>query len=298
MPLRELGEQGLIRRLRERFYSPSARLGIGDDAAVVDVPTGMSVLYCSDLLAENVHFNRALHPADSLGYKAVAVNVSDIGAMGGVPKFLTLSIALTGDLELSWIDTFLDGMARACEQFEVELVGGDSSAAEQIFIDVSMLGWVESGREIRRNNARAGDFIYVTGVLGGSALGLEYLRASDLKHPSVTRHLYPTPRHRIGRQVADKAHAMIDVSDGLSTDLQHILHESNVSARVDKNLIPAADGANDAQVLHGGEEYELLIMAADLPPQLDGCAITRIGQIIPVGSEPQILLVDGTSESI
>src|SRR5262245_41934477 len=122
MRLRDLGENGFIRRIRDRFRHNSARLGIGDDAAVVDVPPGMSIVYCSDLLAENVHSIRDLHPADSIGYKSVAVNVSDVGAMGGVPKFFTLSVALPGDLELSWIDSFIDGLARACDEFRVSLV--------------------------------------------------------------------------------------------------------------------------------------------------------------------------------
>jgi thiamine-monophosphate kinase len=298
MKLRNLGETGFIRKIRERFPNSEARLGIGDDAAVFDVPQGMSVIYCSDLVAENTHFIRNLHPADSIAYKAVAVNVSDVGAMGGIPKYFTLSIALPGDLDLSWIDSFLDGLARACKDFNVTLLGGDSSSAERIFIDVSMMGWIETGKEVRRSGAKPGDGIYVTGTLGASAMGLDELRAGNSNHPSVARHLYPNPRHEIGRAIAAMAHAMMDISDGLSTDLHHIVEESNVSARIDKNRIPAAEGANDAHILHGGEDYELLIVAQDLPKIVEGVPITRIGEITASAGNPQIVLVDNTNESL
>ncbi len=298
MKLRNLGETGFIRKIRERFASSEARLGIGDDAAIFDVPAGMSVIYCSDLVAENTHFIRDLHPADSIAYKAVAVNVSDVGAMGGIPKYFTLSIALPGDLELSWIDTFLDGLLRACEEFHVTLLGGDSSSAERIFADVSMIGWIETGKEVRRSGAKPGDGIYVTGTLGASALGLDQLRAGNPTHPSVARHLYPQPRYEIGRAIAPMSHAMMDISDGLSTDLHHIIEESNVSARIDRNRIPAAEGANEAHILHGGEDYELLIVAPDLPQVVEGVPITRIGEITSVDGNPQLVLVENSTESL
>src|SRR4051812_5476971 len=173
MRISDLRESALIRRIRDKFSESAARLGIGDDAAVVDIPPGHSVIYCSDLIAENTHFIRNLHPPESIGYKVVAVNVSDVGAMGGTPMFFTLSIALPGDLDLEWLDAFLDGIARACNDFKVSLVGGDSSSAERIFVDVSMVGRIAKDSEVRRSGAKVGDGIYVTGTLGGSALGLE-----------------------------------------------------------------------------------------------------------------------------
>src|SRR5437762_5938539 len=145
MLLRDLGEDGLIERIRARFQDSGVVLGIGDDAAILDFPSGHSIVYCSDLLAEETHFIRDLHPPDSVGYKAVAVNVSDVGAMGGIPMFFTLSIALPGDLDMQWVDGFLAGMERACGEFDVTLVGGDSSSAERIFVDVSMIGRLETG---------------------------------------------------------------------------------------------------------------------------------------------------------
>src|SRR5258705_6834865 len=133
MLLEDLGEGGLIERIRAQFQDSGAILGIGDDAAVLDFPSGHSVVFCSDLLAEDVHFIRALHPPDSVGYKAVAVNVSDVGAMGGIPMHFVVSLAAPGDLDLEWVDGFYNGVARACREFKVSLVVGDASSAESIF---------------------------------------------------------------------------------------------------------------------------------------------------------------------
>jgi thiamine-monophosphate kinase len=292
MLLRDLGEGGLIQRIRAQFQDSGVVLGIGDDTAVLDFPEGHSILFCSDLVAEDAHFIRGLHPADSIGYKAVAVNVSDVGAMGGVPMHFVISLAAPGDLDVEWVDGFYSGIARACQEFKVSLVGGDSSTAKSIFVDVAMVGRVKTGCEIRRSGAKAGDKIYVTGALGGSARGLQLLRSGVSNDPAVQKHLYPQPRHEIGAAVALKAHSMIDVSDGLSTDLGHILEESKVSARIYMNRIPAASGATLDQVLHGGEEYELLVTAsANIP-------LIEIGEILPSTGENQILLVDGSRESV
>jgi thiamine-monophosphate kinase len=295
MLLRDLGEGGLIQRIRAQFQNSGVVLGIGDDTAILDIPEGHSVLFCSDLLAEDSHFIRGLHPADSVGYKAVAVNVSDIGAMGGVPMHFVISLAAPGDLDLEWVDGFYSGVARACREFKVTLVGGDSSTAKSIFVDVAMIGRVKTGAAVLRSGAKPGDNIYVTGALGGSSRGLKLLQNGVRDDPAVQRHLFPQPRHVIGSAVASKAHSMIDVSDGLSTDLGHILAESKVSARIYKDRIPAAPGASNAEVLHGGEEYELILTSA---LNLDDLPLTLIGEVIPSSGEHRILLVDGASESV
>jgi thiamine-monophosphate kinase len=296
--LRDLGEGGLIERIRARFQESGAILGIGDDAAVFDIPSGYSAVFCSDLLAEDTHFIRSLHPPDSVGYKAVAVNVSDVGAMGGVPMHFVISLAAPGDLELEWVDGFYSGVKQACRNFGVTLVGGDSSSAQHIFVDVAMTGRVRSGGAVRRSGARTGDGIYVTGVLGSSARGLALVRSGDRSSQAVQRHLYPLPRHTVGAAVAAQAHAMIDVSDGLSTDLGHVLMESKVSARIYKDKLPAAEGADELAVLHGGEEYELIIVAPELPSAIDGVPLTRIGEVIPSALDHQVFLIDGAQESL
>ena len=299
MNLREIGEGALIRKIREKFQDQQGvTIGIGDDAAVFDFPSGYSAVFCSDLVAENAHFIRNLHPPDSIGYKAVAVNVSDVGAMGGVPMHFLISVGLPGDLDFSWVEGFLDGVERACTDFGVSLVGGDSSSSDRIFVDVSMIGRVPTGRAVLRSGARTGDNIYVTGTLGGSMLGLELLKAGQAGESAVTRHLYPQPRHRVGAAVLDGAHAMIDVSDGLSTDLSHIIQESRVSARIYKDRIPVAAGAEDAHALHGGEEYELIIVAPELPAEIEGIPVVRIGEIIDSSLDHQLFLIDGVRESV
>jgi len=294
MLLRELREGGLIERIRAQFRNSGVVLGIGDDAAIVDIPANHSLVFCSDLLAEDTHFTRELHPPDAVGYKAVAANVSDVGAMGGVPMHFVVSLAAPGDLDLEWVDGFYDGVAMACREFNVTLVGGDSSSAKSIFADVAMIGRVKAGCEVRRSGAKPGDGIYLTGALGGSSLGLRLLRSGIRDALAVKRHLYPQTRYMIGAAISEKAHAMIDVSDGLSTDLGHILTESKVSARIYKDKIRAADGATDTDVLHGGEEYELIVIAGTI----DAPSFTRIGEIIPSTGEHQILLVNGPTESV
>jgi thiamine-monophosphate kinase len=215
--------------------------------------------------------------------------------MGGVPMHFVISFAAPGDLDLGWVDGFYSGVARACREFKVTLVGGDSSTAKSIFVDVAMIGRVKIGCAVRRSGAKPGDKVYVTGALGGSARGLQLLRRGVHDDPAVQRHLYPQPRHEIGAAVVSKAHSMIDVSDGLSTDLGHILEESKVSARIYKDKIPASRGASESEVLNGGEEYELIITAAG---DFDDLPVTRIGEIIPSAGNHRIFLVDGASESV
>ena len=296
MKLDQLGEGGLIRKIRERFRA-AVVVPIGDDAAVFDVPANESLVFCSDLLVENRHFVRDLHPPDAVAYKSIAANVSDVGAMGGTPLHFLISLAAPGNLDVTWVDGFLDGVERACADFEVSLLGGDSSSSDEIFIDVSMIGSVPQGRAIRRSGARHGDFIYLSGTVGGSMLGLELLKAGDRGNPAVQRHLYPQPRHKVGAAVRDQVHAMIDISDGLSTDLTHILEESKVSARIYKDRLPAWPGAEDRHILHGGEEYELIMAAPNLPNMIADVPVTRIGEIIDSQIANQVFLIDGSNES-
>ena len=297
MKLRDLGESGLIRKIRERFKA-AVVVPIGDDAAVFDIPPGESLVFCSDLLAENRHFIRNLHPPDAVGYKSVTANVSDVSAMGGTPLHFLISLAAPDDLDVSWIDGFLDGVSRACADFNISLLGGDSSSSDSIYVDVSMVGSVPSGKAVRRSGARTGDFIYVSGEIGGSMLGLERLKSGSRNDPAVTRHLYPTPRPKLGAAIRDRVHAMIDISDGLSTDLAHILEESKVSARIYKDRLPSWPGAEDYHVLHGGEEYELIAVGRDFPKMIGDVPLTRIGEIIDSGLEHQILLSDRGRESV
>ena len=296
MKLDQLGEGGLIRKIRARFKA-AVVVPIGDDAAVFDCRANESLVFCSDLLVENRHFVRDIHPPDAIAYKSIAANVSDVGAMGGTPLHFLISLAAPGNLDMTWIDGFIDGVARACEDFDVSLLGGDSSSSDEIFVDVSMIGSVPVGKAIRRSGAQHGDFIYLSGTVGGSMLGLELLKAGDRRNPAVQRHLYPQPRHKVGAAVRDQVHAIIDISDGLSTDLTHILEESKVSARIYRDRLPAWPGAEDRHILHGGEEYELIMVAPNLPNMIADVPVTRIGEIIDSQIANQVFLIDGSNES-
>jgi thiamine-monophosphate kinase len=299
--LRDLGEGGLIRHIRERFGPKADELavGIGDDAAVVDVPAGYSLVFCADLVAENAHFLRDRHPAESISYKAIAANVSDVAAMGGVAMYFLISLAAPPEILWEWFQNFFNGVDRACREFQISLVGGDSSSSDHIFVDVSMIGRVPAGKAVRRSGAKAGDTVYVTGKLGGSILGLERLKSGDSSNPAVTRHLYPEPRYKVGPAVCGRAHAMIDISDGLSTDLTHILEESQVSALIYKDRLPAWPGTEDRHVLNGGEEYELIIVGPpDLPKTIESVPVTPIGEIIESEAENQAFLIDRGHKSV
>lgn len=301
MDLKNLGEGGLIRHIRERFGAKADDLpvGIGDDAAVIAVPPGYQLVFCADLVAENSHFIRGLHPADAVAYKAIAANVSDVAAMGGVATHFLISIATPPDLDWTWMENFFNGVQAVCSRFEIALAGGDSSASDRIFVDVSMIGRVPEGKAVQRSGAKVGDTVYVTGTLGSSALGLERLKAGHLEDPAVQRHLYPEPRFKIGPVLAGRAHASIDVSDGFSTDLSHILEESRVSARIYKDRLPAWPGAEDRHILHGGEEYELIVTGPpDLPRVIEGTPLVAVGEIIESATEPRILLIDGGRQTV
>jgi len=289
-------ERQLIAKLSRRFGAPSAICGIGDDTAILELPPGHSALFCSDLLVENVHFRTDTHPPDSIGYRAVAVNVSDVGAMGGIPRYCVLSLAVPAETTREWADRFFDGVTRACDHFGAELVGGDTSASEQIFVDVAMLGHVESGQAVKRDGARPGDGVYVTGSLGGSARGLELLGTAGSDDPFVRQHLYPTPRHEIGRALRSQATSMIDISDGLSRDLTHVLEASGVSARIDSRLIPRTGGISLELSLHGGEDYELIVTGQDLPANISGTPLTRIGEIVASGPKHENRIIGDSGE--
>jgi thiamine-monophosphate kinase len=293
-------EREIIGKIRQRFRDSGAITGIGDDAAVlVPPPSGFSTLFCSDLLVENTHFRRDSHPPESLGFKSVAINVSDIGAMGGLPAYCVLSLALPPETGTAWVDAFLDGLARACREFGVALVGGDTAESERIFIDVAMIGSVHAGRAVGRGGARPGNDVYVTGSLGNAGRGLSLLGTSgDTEHPAVRRHLYPTPRHSVGYTLAGRATAMIDVSDGLSRDLAHVLEASGVSAEIDARRVPRENDVSLDLALHGGEDYELIVTGSGLPDEVDGVPLTRIGRIVASEGADRAWLVTESGREI
>src|SRR3954470_18793200 len=248
-------ERQLIARIRRMGGKKSL---IGDDCAVLDPPAGHELLVTTDLCLEGVHFRRDWHPADSVGHRCLARGLSDIAAMTGEPLACFLSLGLPKDIPQKWVDRFLAGFLGLAKRFGVPLAGGDTGESKSgIVADVMVVGSAPRGKAVRRTGATPGDFIYVTGSLGGSAATLERLRRGKVKPSKGDRHFYPEPRIAAARKLRGIASSMIDVSDGLSTDLAHICEESGVGGEIDAAKVPVSRGASFQQALHGGEDYEL-----------------------------------------
>ncbi len=299
MPLKEGLLIQRIRRAAGRRANQPGR-GIGDDCAVWRIPRGHEALVTTDFSLEDVHFRREWHPPDSAGHRCLARGLSDIAAMGGVPQAAFLSLALPAELPQKWVDGFLKGLLKLAGRYSVQLAGGDTAQSpDGILADIVVLGSIPEGKAILRSGARVGDLLYVTGMLGSSAAALNDLRdGKKLRPKSNSRHFFPEPRIAVGKFLREKklASAMIDISDGLSTDLGHICQESKTGAVVYADLLPAVRGANGLTLaLHGGEEYELLFAARPerrIPKQIAGVAVTKIGEIVP-GNRMMLSAADG-----
>jgi len=273
-----VSEIGILAGIRRRAGRPARGLvlGIGDDCAIFRPPgASEDLLFTTDLLLEDVHFRRATHPPEAIGYKALARGLSDIAAMGGVPRFCLVSLAVGGRDGPRWIARFYDGLLRLARRTGTALAGGDLARAATIACDIVVCGTVPRGRALRRDTARAGDAIYVSGALGGSTLGLE-----QGKGRAWSRHLRPQPRLRLGVFLRERigATAAMDLSDGLSIDLHRMALASGLEADIEGP--PRFPGASLTQALHGGEDYELLFTLpprAAPPARFERVSLTRIG---------------------
>lgn len=285
-----LHEKPLIERIRKLAQArhPGVHLGIGDDAAVLRVKPGHELLVTTDFSLEGTHFRGEWHSAESVGHRCLARGLSDIAAMGGEPLAVFLSLALPANLPQKWVDDFLQGFLALARQHKTVLAGGDIAESRHgVAADVVLTGSVPKGRAVMRSGARAGDVIYVTGGLGGSAATLRRMFAGEhvsAKSKAERKHFYPEPCLAVGRYLRERklATAMIDVSDGLSTDLAHICEESSTGAVLNELLIPVARGATLEDALHGGEDYELLFTAkksAKVPVEIAGVPVTEIGWV-------------------
>ena len=281
--------------------------GIGDDCAVLRLPKGHEVLVTTDFSLEGIHFRRDWHPPEVVGRRCLTRGLSDIAAMGGQPRAAFLSLALDAKVPQSWVDRFLEGLLQAAKEFSVPLAGGDTAqSARGIQADIVVVGSVPRGRAIRRSGARPGDSIYVTGELGGSAAALAHLRRGKVRPDDFERHFCPAARIEIGSFLRRHrlASAMIDLSDGLSTDLAHICEESGVGAEIGAMAIPRARVGHHAKTvsldlaLHGGEDYELLFTSRKrIPRRIAGVPVTNIGSIT-MGSHTVLLNDQGKTREL
>lgn len=298
-----LTEKSLIAGIRSHAHGGRAvALGIGDDCAILRVPSGHEVLVTTDFSLEEVHFRREWHTPEVVGHRCLARGISDIAAMGGRPLAVFLSLALPPGTKKKWVDRFLKGLLRLADTFHVTLAGGDTAESSKgILADIVVIGSVPKNTAIRRSGAKPGDRIFVSGKLGGSAAALNLLFSGrKLQSKEFPQHFHPVPRIAIGRFLRERglASAMIDISDGLSTDLAHICEESGLGAEIMAEAIPLASIGRPPRpvnlnfALHGGDDYELLFTAPggkNIPRRIAGIPLTEIGHITR-GKE--MLLVD------
>lgn len=324
-PIDQVGEFGLIQRMQEILGTPSdddVIVGISDDAAVYRIDDDRVHLVATDALIEGVHFDRLFMPMEHLGFKSMAVNISDIIAMNGFPRFATISIGIPNTYSIEQVEGFYRGVKRACDVYDVTVVGGDTTAARHLSISVTVIGEAAIQDLVFRRGARTGDLICVTGDLGGAYAGLRVLLEERRKMrdggaeytPDLARYEYvierqltPKPRLdviRTWQQERFRPSALIDISDGLASEVHHICAQSQCGALIHSAAIPIAfetrDAADDfeedvdAFALFGGEDYELLFTLA--PEELDGVDETLfnvVGEIADASFGVQVQTPDG-----
>lgn len=305
-----MAEFALIDRIRARL--PPARddvlLGIGDDAALLRVPAGMALAVATDTLNAGVHFPHAATPA-AIGWKALAVNLSDLAAMGATPAWCTLSLSLPlPQADAAWLDGFLDGFLALAREHGLALVGGDTTRGP-LSICVTVHGFVDPRHALRRDGARLGDDVWVTGTLGDAALALAQLQAGGAADPALLARLdRPTPRIAFGSGLRGVAHACIDLSDGLLQDLGHVCRASGGGAEISLDALPASPALLSLSTAEtriggqatGGDDYELCFTASPSSrgaiaaiAASSGVPATRIGRIV-AGAGVRALLGDGS----
>src|ERR1700719_470824 len=260
-------EDALVKGIGRQFLPSSSqklRLGIGDDAALWKPKPGFASILTSDWFLEGSHFLRTKHPPDSVGWKCLARAASDIAAMGGRPGCFLLNLALPADTTGKWLKRFLGGLHRASRSLDCVLAGGDTSRSKRILINITVIGEVQEGQEVLRAGARPGDVLCVSGRLGEAERGLRLLRKIrgkvNQKNEAIGKHLYPEPRVALGRWLAERdlASAMIDLSDGLSSDLERLCRASGVGVLIDPGRLPLPRGTDGLEsalqlALHGGD---------------------------------------------
>jgi thiamine-monophosphate kinase len=327
--LTNLGEFGLIQRISKKFTNQNAstKLGIGDDAALIDTGGGNFTVISTDMLVEGVHFDLSYVPLRHLGYKAVAINLSDIAAMNAIPEQITVSIGISNRFSLEAIDEFYAGVQLACENYKVDLIGGDTSSSRSgLIISVTAVGTVAKDKVAYRSGALVNDILCVTGDLGAAYLGLQVLEREkqvfltnpemqpelDEKAYLVQRQLKPEAKTDFIHELSDLGvvpTSMIDISDGLASEILHLSSQSGVGATIFEEKIPIDELTHTTAAefnlspvtaaLNGGEDYELLFTIK----QSDFDKIKNLPDVIPIGfitesKEAEIVLKSGARLSL
>jgi thiamine-monophosphate kinase len=294
---KSLDEFGLIQRYFDRTLTDdSVLVGIGDDGAVLAPDSGRDLITVIDTLVEGVHFPASL-PPDAIGYRSVAVNLSDIAAMGARPRWMTLALTLDEANE-KWLEGFAAGLFDASKEHDVSLVGGDTTRGDQKVISVQLTGDIDSGMSIKRTGAVDGDLIFVSGTIGDAAAGLSFIKSDDVSSDEklilATRFCRPSARVALGQELKGLATAAIDISDGLFSDIHKLIDKAQVGATIETESIPISPSLRSAvsadEALHyaltGGDDYELCFtispgdeQTAMMRAEQCDVPITRIGVI-------------------
>ncbi|MBI1935265.1 thiamine-phosphate kinase [Candidatus Woesearchaeota archaeon] len=287
------GEFGLIKKIKDKIklFSDDVVVGIGDDAAVLNYDKNNYILFTTDMIVENDHFSQKYWTPEQIGKLAIEQNASDIAAMGGIPRFAIISLALPSDIDVEFVDKLYGGINEKAIKHKINIVGGNITHSEKIIVNVSLLGFVEKKFLALRSSAKAGDSIFCSGDVGSSTAGLELLR-HNLKGNSVKSHLEPRCRLELARKLVKVGiNSMIDVSDGVASEVKHICEESNVGAVIYSGKLPISkDTIIDSKklkkdavdfALYGGEDFELVFTAdkskLNKMKKLD---VTMIGEIV------------------
>ena len=299
--IKDIGEIGLIKRITRPPKDKAILVGIGDDAAVVQTKEGFQVL-TTDCLVEGDHFRNDWFTPEQIGMKAIEINVSDVAAMGGRPKFALVSLVLPNDLQVDFFDRIYDGMWKACDRNSLEIIGGNMAHGNFIVISITLIGEIEGNNCTLRKGAQPGDSLFVSGCLGNGRAGLRAYQ-NNLQGFNKTKNKYLEPKARLAYalKIAPYAHAMIDISDGLASEIRHICNQSHLGANIFLDQIPINDevreiarilGENEYDyALYGGEDFELLYAVSE--ENFQHVKGIFIGKII---NSPEIKLIYNDSE--
>ena len=304
------GEFGLIERIRKsiKLFSKDVVVGIGDDTAVLKYDKNNYLLLTTDMLVENDHFSMKYFAPEKIGMKAIEQNVSDIAAMGGIPRFAVVSLALPVNVDVNVVDGIYKGINKKSRKYKISIIGGNITHSREIVVNVALIGFVEKNYLTLRSGAKVGDLIFCSGDVGASTAGLELLR-HNLNGPSIEKHLKPKSRLDLARKLVKIGiNSMIDVSDGVASEVKHICDESEVGAVIYAGMIPMSkdtiidakkikkDAANFG--LYGGEDFELIFTASKNKfMQFKKLDVQVIGEIVNKKYEIK-LIKDNKTEKI